>query len=465
MSGKRSMNKHANSHSTMKKLLHLIKEFLAYRFNLQDDRADEGMIADSVRKNIEFRGVNLWTLIFAIFIASIGLNVNSTAVIIGAMLISPIMGPIMGIGLGIGVNDLKLVKKGAKSLLFATVIGICTSAVYFTITPLHEAQSELLARTSPSVWDVFIAFFGGLAGMVAASQKEKTNVIPGVAIATALMPPLCTAGYGLAIGNWYYLLGALYLYFINSVFIAIATYLICRYLKLTKKQFEDIKVEKRVAHYIVIIVAVTFLPSIYMAYKIVNKNIFESNARKYVKEQFAFVNTQVITKSFIYDAKAKAINVLLFGDLISKNKIDSLRRNLNHYQLQGTKLNVLQGLNARKQIDLAQIKTSILQEVYADAAKVDTAKYLNKTTPVLPVPAKILSPDSAVLKELKVLYPSIKSFGVSKMVIYNVDKSRTDTVETAVATFKLKPKFAETLKIQQLLRLRYQSVKLKLTVQ
>lgn len=449
----------------MNKILQRLKEFLAQHFNLQDDRADEETLIDSVQKNIEFKGVNLWTLIFAIFIASIGLNVNSTAVIIGAMLISPIMGPIMGIGLGIGINDLELVKKGAKSLLFATIIGICTSAVYFTITPLHEAQSELLARTSPSVWDVFIAFFGGLAGMVAASRKEKTNVIPGVAIATALMPPLCTAGYGLAIGNWYYMLGALYLYFINSVFIAIATYLMCRYLQITKKQFKNVKVEKRVTRYMVVIVTITFLPSIYMAYKIVNKNIFESNARKYVEEQFAFVNTQVVTKSFIYDASAKVINVLLFGAPISKSKIDSLKRNLNHYQLQGTKLNVLQGLNARKQIDLAQIKTSILQEVYADAAKGDTAKHANKTTPVPPVPAKTLSPDSTVLKELKVLYPSIKSFGVSKIVIYNADKSPIDTVEMAVAAFKFKPKYKETLKLQRLLRLRYQSAKLKLMVQ
>jgi len=279
------------------------------------------------------------------------------------------------------------------------------------------------------------------------------------------MPPLCTAGYGLAIGNWYYMLGALYLYFINSVFIAIATYLMCRYLQITKKQFEDVKVEKRVTRYMVIIVIITFLPSIYMAYKIVNKNIFESNARKYVEEQFAFVNTQVVTKSFIYNASAKAINVLLFGDPISKSKIDSLKRNLNYYQLQGTKLNVLQGLNARKQIDLAQIKTSILQEVYADAAKGDTTNHTNKTTPVPPVPAKTLSPDSTVLKELKVIYPSIKSFGVGKMVIYNADKSLMDTVEMAVAVFKLKPKYTETIKLQRLLRLRYQSDKLKLMVQ
>lgn len=448
----------------MNKLLKPVKEFLAYRFNLQDDRADEGIIIGSVRKNIEFKGVNLWALIFAIFIASIGLNVNSTAVIIGAMLISPIMGPIMGIGLGIGINDLELVKKGAKSLLFATLVGIVTSAVYFSVSPLHEAQSELLARTSPSVWDVFIAFFGGLAGMVAASRKEKTNVIPGVAIATALMPPLCTAGYGLAIGNWYYVLGALYLYFINSVFIAIATYVMCRYLQITKKQFEDIKVEKRVTSYMVIIVVVTLLPSIFMAYKIVNKNIFESNARKFIEEQFVFPNTQVVTKSFIYQNPDNAINVLLFGEQLSKQKIDSLRRNMGHYKLKGTKLSILQGLNARKQIDLAQIKTSILQEVYANAAKSDTTNLVKKMT-ISSLPAKTLPADSAVLKELKVLYPNIQSFSVGRMVVYYSKKAATDTIEMAIAGFKPRFRPAQTRKLRSLLRLRYQSSNLKLIIQ
>jgi len=210
----------------MKSFFQGIFFFLSERFNLHEDKEDESTIIESIRKNVDFRGANLWALIFAIFIASIGLNVNSTAVIIGAMLISPLMGPIMGIGLGIGINDFQLVKKGLKNLLIATVISIITSTLYFWITPLHEAQSELLARTSPSLWDVFVAFIGGLAGIVAGTRKEKSNVIPGVAIATALMPPLCTAGFGLAIGNLYYFFGAIYLYFINSLFICISTFLI-----------------------------------------------------------------------------------------------------------------------------------------------------------------------------------------------------------------------------------------------
>lgn len=227
------------------KLFRIIKLSIHKRFNLHLDKADEDDVVLSIKKNSDFVGANLWTLIFAIFIASIGLNVNSTAVIIGAMLISPLMGPIMGIGLGIGTNDFELVKKGLRNLLIATLISIVASTIYFYITPLHDAQSELLARTTPSIWDVFIAFFGGLAGIVAGTRKEKSNVIPGVAIATALMPPLCTAGFGLASGNFYFFIGAIYLYFINSVFICISTFLIVRFLKFKKKHFEDKNYEKK----------------------------------------------------------------------------------------------------------------------------------------------------------------------------------------------------------------------------
>lgn len=182
----------------------LIKEllvFLRHRLSLEEDNADPQETIDYIRKGIEFRGTNVWILVFAIFVASIGLNMNSAAVIIGAMLISPLMGPIMGIGMGIGINDFELIKKAAKNLGLMVGISVATSSLYFFLSPISDAQSELLARTQPTIWDVLIALFGGLAGIVAGSRKEKSNAIPGVAIATALMPPLCTAGFGLATGN------------------------------------------------------------------------------------------------------------------------------------------------------------------------------------------------------------------------------------------------------------------------
>lgn len=205
-----------------------IRDFFVRNFDVRQEKEDELETIESIRKGIEFKGTNLWVLIFATFVASLGLNTNSTAVIIGAMLISPLMGPIMGFGLGLGISDFDLIKRSFRNFATATVFSVITSTLFFLISPISEAQSELLARTQPTVYDVLIAFFGGLAGIVASSTKSKGNVIPGVAIATALMPPLCTAGFGLASGNLYYFFGAFYLYFINTVFISLATYVVVR---------------------------------------------------------------------------------------------------------------------------------------------------------------------------------------------------------------------------------------------
>jgi uncharacterized hydrophobic protein (TIGR00271 family) len=440
----------------MNKFVNSIKLFLADRFNLQDGKADDLTIIGTIQDNVEFTGVNLWALIFAILIASIGLNVNSTAVIIGAMLISPIMGPIMGIGLGVGINDLDLLKKAAKNLLVATIIGILASTIYFLISPLHDAQSELLARTSPSIWDVFIAFFGGCAGMVAASRKEKSNVIPGVAIATALMPPLCTAGFGLATENWLYFVGAIYLYFINSVFIAIAAFLMSRYLKMKPKFLEDASVGKRTTRYIIIIIVVTVIPSIFMAYRIVEKGIFETEARKFVDEQFNYVNTQVVSKTYHYKGKNKSIEVLLIGKELSNKTIDSLSNNLAKYDLQGVHLIVRQGLSARHQIDLSQIKASILEDVFNKIPKRDTLRAK---------PLKIISKDSAVFAELKVLYPAIRTFGISQMEIRNAKTMHADTQKVVMLTLNGHLSRYDRIKLQNWLKIRCQSLSLKLVVE
>lgn len=238
-----------------KGLLHKqIMDFFVRNFDVRQEKEDELETIESIKKGIEFKGTNLWVLIFATFVASLGLNTNSTAVIIGAMLISPLMGPIMGFGLGLGISDFELIKRSFRNFATATIFSVITSTLYFLISPISEAQSELLARTQPTVYDVLIAFFGGLAGIVASSTKSKGNVIPGVAIATALMPPLCTAGFGLASGNLYYFFGAFYLYFINTVFISLATFVVVRLLKYPKKVFLDKQREKIVTRYVGIIV-------------------------------------------------------------------------------------------------------------------------------------------------------------------------------------------------------------------
>lgn len=204
-------------------------------FNLRHDQDDPEMIDETIRSGVAVGGTNLWVLIFAILIASIGLNVNSTAVIIGAMLISPLMGPIVGVGYGAGVKDLQLIRLALRNLGVFVAISLVTATCYFWLTPLTDAQSELLARTSPTLWDVLIAFFGGAVGMIAATRRYSSNVVPGVAIATALMPPLCTAGYGIANGNLPFFGGAFYLFTINSVFIGFASLLVVKLLRLPER--------------------------------------------------------------------------------------------------------------------------------------------------------------------------------------------------------------------------------------
>ncbi|MGB1248344.1 MAG: TIGR00341 family protein, partial [Chitinophagales bacterium] len=227
----------------MNKVLAVIRQFIKNQFSLAQDTEREFEIIDAIKKGVPFRGINLYTLIFAVLICSVGLNVNSTAVIIGAMLISPLMGPIMGLGLGVGINDFDLMKKAGKNLALAVIFSVLTSCLYFLISPITEVQSELLARTSPTTFDVLIAIFGGLTGVLAGSSKEKGNAIPGVAIATALMPPLCTAGFGIATANWSFVLGAMYLFFINSVMISVTTLTVVKILNFRPKEFLDKKKE------------------------------------------------------------------------------------------------------------------------------------------------------------------------------------------------------------------------------
>lgn len=219
--------------------------YLKELVNIYDESDPTATIAN-LTKGVEFRGDNVWLLLFAMIIASVGLNVNSTAVIIGAMLVSPLMGPIMGVGLSIGINDNTLLRKSLKNLAVMMIIALLASSIYFLLTPLSDAQSELLARTKPTIFDVFIAFFGGAAGILASSRKqEKITVVSGVAIATALMPPLCTAGYGIGTGQPIYFFGAFYLFFINSFFIALATFLMVRYLRFPKRTYVDATRERR----------------------------------------------------------------------------------------------------------------------------------------------------------------------------------------------------------------------------
>ncbi|WP_236975014.1 DUF389 domain-containing protein [Membranihabitans maritimus] len=260
----------------------IIKTILNY-FNLDSEIDDFERIHENILKDLEFKGTNLWILMFAIIVASVGLNMNSTAVVIGAMLISPLMGPINGMGYSVATYNFNLFRRSLKNYGFAVFASLIASTLYFSISPISTAHSELLARTSPTIYDVLIAFFGGLAGIVAITSKQKGNVIPGVAIATALMPPLCTAGYGLATGQFTFFFGALFLFTINTVFIALSSVLISQILKFPFRTLVNEERKKMVNRWISAVIIIILIPSIYFGYSLVQKEKFIENAELFIK--------------------------------------------------------------------------------------------------------------------------------------------------------------------------------------
>lgn len=315
-----------------------LKAYFKDIFDLREGRETEDKIIENIKSHVEFRGAKLWTLVFAIFIASLGLNINSIAVIIGAMLISPLMGPIIGIGYSLGVNDTRYLKKSLKHLLIATLIGIGISAIYFFISPIQSVQSELLARTSPTIYDVLIAIFGGFAGIIGSTRKDKLTIIPGVAIATALMPPLCTIGYGLATTQAQFFFGAMYLYAINALFICVATLIVVKYLKLPLVKYIDEHQEKRTRRIIGSLVIILVAPAVYFAYTLVSENNFKQNADKYLSDSFKDKGYVIIYERLDYKSNPPIIEVAFLSKEPTSVEIVAARSLLPEYNLGGTQL-------------------------------------------------------------------------------------------------------------------------------
>ena len=267
------------------------------------DHVDVDLAALNIRKGIYFRGPNVFILACAIVIASVGLNLNSIPVIIGAMLISPVMGPILGFGLGLGTNDTALVKDALKNFIVMVLISILASTLFYLISPLQlEQQTELLARTNPTLYDVLIALFGGFAGILETSRKEKGGtVLPGVAIATALMPPLCTVGYGIAHLELKFILGAFYLFLINSVFISLATVVTVKYLHFPMVAGDEAR-RRHSARWSAVTLVILIVPSVLSAIQMIQDNNFARNAELLVKEN------KNLGKSYIYDYKTNLDN-------------------------------------------------------------------------------------------------------------------------------------------------------------
>ena len=303
-------------------ILDKLKDF----FDLRGDTASVQEITERVNAGVRFRGTNLSVLILAIFIASIGLNMNSTAVIIGAMLISPLMGSILGIGYGLARYDSTYSRSSAGSLLAQVIISVATSTLYFFLTPIDGPSSELLARTSPTIWDVLIAVFGGLAGIIGVTRKEGGNVIPGVAIATALMPPLGTAGYGIATGVTAYTVGALYLFFINSFFICLTAFIVLKIIDIPSKIARDSVEFSRQKRYLLTFAILVTLPSCFFAYQSVQENLENEQAKIYIEENFKAPPRLAI--SYTLDNEKKMLTVFTIAG-ISEDDLTALTEKLH----------------------------------------------------------------------------------------------------------------------------------------
>lgn len=397
---------------------HWINKLIRF-LRLTHEQEDVTIIHDTIEQGIVFRGTNLWILVFAILVASVGLNMNSTAVIIGAMLISPLMGPINGIGYSVATYDVDLLKRSLKNLAFASSAGLIASTIYFLLTPIHTEHSELLARTSPSIYDVLIASFGGFAGIIAISSKNKGNVIPGVAIATALMPPLCTAGYGLSIGNWGYFLGAIYLFIINSVFIALSSMVVTQLLKMPKKTPWLAREIKNKNITIIFVGLLTVVPSFYLGITFVRKEKFKSHADYFVERVSLWDGNYLLDKK-IYPENKKII-LIYGGNDIDKKSEKRLREKAKDLNLGDAKIVIRQGLKIRD-VNALQLKTKEFDKQSDNISRLKKSirRKNNQLESIKSIPKK----GEELLKEIKPLYPQIESCSYASTRVY-IDSTKS----------------------------------------
>jgi len=397
-------------------------------------------------------GVSLWVLVAAVFIASLGLNTNATAVIIGAMLVSPLMGPIMGFGLGLGINDFGLIKLAVRNFAYAVIISVITSTIYFAISPVKEAGSELLARTSPTIYDVLIAFFGGMAGIIAgASVLRRSNVIPGVAIATALMPPLCTVGYGIANSQFAFAAGAFYLFIINSVFISIATYLIVRFLNYPRKSKLEIKNKKRITVLIYLLVFLLIAPSIYITYHIVKKYFYQQNAAIFIKREVEDQDHIVVSSKMDYKAGNSKLELVMMGHVIDSLGIDSLHTKMKEYGLRNCRLILYQGPDGRAAFkgEFEQLSSGIQQQ----NALIRQLFYKNDS--LRDALAKMTLADSIrvqLAKEVMLMDSTLQHLSVQRDYSFNPYRNMNDTLWTVSAAFRNIYPVVDRVRIDSLLK-------------
>ncbi len=408
-------------------------DFIKELFNIRKS-ADKDFTRQTILENIPFRGHTAWLLIFSVIIASVGLNANSTPVVIGAMLISPLMGPIMGAGFAIGTNDIDTFRKSIINFLVMVSLSILTSFLYFKISPLAYESSELLARTSPTFFDVLIAFFGGLAGIVALTKRGFFNVISGVAIATALMPPLCTAGFGLATGNIHFFTGAMYLLLINSFFIALATFLIIKYLHFPVAHYLNSAKRRRISRIIYFLAFLVMIPSIISFIRIYNAEIFKRTAQSFINEHISYKGAQIIKTKI--DPDKKAIEVYLIGEVVPQKIIETWQSALHQIpKFSDAHLYVYQSADKTKEIEQSlseKLRQQILDKLFKENKEIikDKDEQIKRLTDELIKLKRQKNltdmPFDQFANETKTLFPHIKKLGFGKVI--ETDFKQKDTL-------------------------------------
>lgn len=398
---------------------------------LGDDAASEQEVIESIERGVTFKGAKLWILVIAVFVASLGLNTNSAAVIIGAMLISPLMGPIIGMGLGVGIYDFDLLRRSWRNFVIATLFSITTATVYFLITPINEARNELLARTSPTIYDVLIALCGGLAGIIAISSKSQRsgNVIPGVAIATALMPPLCTVGFGLATANWAYAAGAIYLFIINSIFIALATFIGAVFImKFQRKAYFDIVRERRVKRLIWSIAVITIIPALILTFGMVRQHYFEQRVTRFIQFEMHFPLTHVI--SYHIDYNQKFFDVVMIGQEVDSVSLQTARERLSLYQLEDVQMQVIQGSQGND-VDgqLRQVLERDYHELnHAEAVIAEQQNHLTQLEQMLQPYTRLEQLSPLLVREMQILFPQVESITTALGTTADIDSTHVQSV-------------------------------------
>ncbi len=429
------------------KILHLT--------NLESELDDYDKIHESIEKDLIFKGTNLWILAFAIIVASVGLNMNSTAVIIGAMLISPLMGPINGMGYSIATYNLPLFRKSLKNFSFAVFASLAASTGYFLISPISTAHSELLARTSPTIYDVLIALFGGLAGIVAISSKQKGNVIPGVAIATALMPPLCTAGYGLATLQLSYFSGAFYLFTINAVFIAISSVVISQILKFPIRTLVDPVQKKRVDRWISVVILMVLVPSIYFGYLLVQKEKFNENASNYVNSIRVFEGNYLLDSEI--NSSTKSITLIYGGVSLTEEQETHIKTKASYFGLEAITINFKQGFS----LDAYSVKVDEKQQLLNQIGQL--TNQLKEKDLAIDSLYRSEKEGKQLFDEISILFPEITSCTFSTASRFQKQASSPEQMVIVIFTTSGKPlKQADQNKIREWLEAKLKTENLRI---